>query len=499
MTDDHFMSIALRLAEKNLGNVAPNPAVGCVIVKDGTIISEGYTGIGGRPHAEVVALQNAKGSTQDATMYITLEPCCHFGVTEPCTAGIIRAGIKRVVIATIDPDSRVLGGGIKALKEAGIEIEQGIMQKEAEELNVGFFTTKELHRPFIACKIATTLDGKIATFTGDSKWITSEDTRNWVHELRAKYDAIMIGSNTLINDDPLLTCRLPELGSRSPIRLIIDSQAKLKEEHNIAKTADKVTTWVITNREIERKIKNINYLIVNTPPVIPVPRHIAVVRGGSVLAGFASNTKVSFQCLDYLDPGKLIVHYTTFSIKKLDSSVKHWNDTTGKLQCSYNYVPGHWNLEKTWIPTSSAQLYECCNIRAIFTKKGVIPVPRHWDPENFKQLHNENWIPASRAGMTSEPDVIGKVCLKNMASKLVSEIGITRLLVEGGGVLITELLKCNLIDRLIICRSGKILGNDAISFVGNLGIQSINKCYQFKKTEIIDFDEDIVEIWDRLL
>ncbi|WP_353276627.1 bifunctional diaminohydroxyphosphoribosylaminopyrimidine deaminase/5-amino-6-(5-phosphoribosylamino)uracil reductase RibD [Wolbachia endosymbiont (group A) of Agelastica alni] len=411
MTDDHFMSIALRLAEKNLGNVAPNPAVGCVIVKDGTIISEGYTGIGGRPHAEVVALQNVKDSTHGATIYITLEPCCHFGVTEPCTTGIIRAGIKRVVIATIDPDSRVLGGGIKALKEAGIEVEQGIMQKEAEELNVGFFTTKKLHRPFIACKIATTLDGKIATFTGDSKWITSEDTRNWVHELRAKYDAIMIGSNTLINDDPLLTCRSPELENRSPIRLIIDSQEKLQEEHNIAKTADKVITWVITNREIERKIKDINYLIVNSnhkPPVIPdvTPTHSPV------------------------------------------------------------------------IPMPSP----------------VIPVPRHWDPENFKQLRSENWIPVSSTGMTSDR----KVCLKDMALKLVSEIGITRLLVEGGGVLITELLKCNLINRLIICRSGKILGNDATPFVGDLGIQSINECYQFKKAEIIEFSKDVVEMWDRL-
>ncbi|MGL9758786.1 MAG: bifunctional diaminohydroxyphosphoribosylaminopyrimidine deaminase/5-amino-6-(5-phosphoribosylamino)uracil reductase RibD [Wolbachia sp.] len=453
------MSIALRLAEKNLGNVAPNPAVGCVIVKDGTIISEGYTGIGGRPHAEIVALQNAKGSTQDATMYITLEPCCHFGVTEPCTAGIIRAGIKRVVIATIDPDSRVSGRGIKVLKEAGIEVEQGIMQKEAEKLNIGFFTTKELHRPFIACKIATTLDGKIATFTGDSKWITSENTRNWMHELRAKYDAIMIGSNTLINDDPLLTCRLPGFEDRSPIRLIIDSQGKLKEEHNIAKTADKITTWVITNNKVKKKIKSINYLIVdsnNTPPVIPVPRHIAVVRGGSVLAGFASNTKVSSQCLT-LGSSKIDckqAHYTTFSIKKLDSSVSYLHDTTGKLQCSYNYVPGHWNLEKTQIP-------------------------------------------ASRAGMTPEPDIINKICLKNMASKLVSEVGITRLLVEGGGMLITELLKHNLIDRLIICRSGKILGNDATPLVGNLEIQSINNCYQFKKTEIIEFSEDVVEVWDR--
>ncbi|UIP91226.1 bifunctional diaminohydroxyphosphoribosylaminopyrimidine deaminase/5-amino-6-(5-phosphoribosylamino)uracil reductase RibD [Wolbachia pipientis] len=392
MTDDYFMSIALKLAEKSLGSVAPNPAVGCIIVKDGMVIGEGYTGIGGRPHAEVVALQNAQDLTHGATMYVTLEPCCHFGVTEPCTAEIIKSGIRKVVIAAIDPDNRVLGRGIKALADAGIEVEQGIMQEEAEKLNVGFFTTKKLHRPFIACKIATTLDGKIATFTGDSKWITSEDTRNWVHKLRAKYDAIMIGSSTLINDDPLLTCRLPELEDRSPIRLIIDSQAKLQKEHNIAKTADKVITWVITNKEVERKIKDINYLIVNTPL--------------------------------------------------------------------------------------------------------VIPVPRHWDPENFKQLHNENW---SRAGMTSEPDVIGKVCLKDMASKFVSEIGITRLLVEGGGVLITELLKHNLIDRLIICRSGKILGNDATPFVGDLGIQSINECYQFKKAEIIEFSEDVVEMWDRLL
>ncbi|WP_250296417.1 bifunctional diaminohydroxyphosphoribosylaminopyrimidine deaminase/5-amino-6-(5-phosphoribosylamino)uracil reductase RibD [Wolbachia endosymbiont of Oedothorax gibbosus] len=398
MTDDHFMSIALRLAEKNLGNVAPNPAVGCVIVKDGTIISEGYTGIGGRPHAEVVALQNAKDSTQDATMYITLEPCCHFGVTEPCTAGIIRAGIKRVVIATIDPDSRVSGGGIKALKEAGIEVEQGIMQKEAEELNVGFLTTKKLHRPFIACKIATTLDGKIATFTGDSKWITSENTRNWVQKLRAKYDAIMIGSNTLINDDPLLTCRLPGLGSRSPIRLIIDSQGKLKEEHNIAKTAGPLYSYDLSKEP-------------------------------------TAHSSVSFQRV-------------TLESRKKEEPVSRTGMTGGS----------------TWVITNR---------------------------EIEKKMKNINYL------VVNSNDA-GKVCLKDMASKLVSEVGITRLLVEGGGVLITELLKCNLIDRLIICRSGKILGNDAIPFIGNVGIQSINNCYQFKKVEIIEFSEDVVEMWDRL-
>ncbi|QKX03266.1 bifunctional diaminohydroxyphosphoribosylaminopyrimidine deaminase/5-amino-6-(5-phosphoribosylamino)uracil reductase RibD [Wolbachia endosymbiont of Litomosoides sigmodontis] len=377
MIDNYFMSIALKLAEKTLGNVAPNPAVGCVIVKDGMVAGEGYTGIGGRPHAEVAALQSIKGSIHGATMYVTLEPCCHYGVTGPCTVEIIRSGIKRVVIAAVDPDKRVSGSGIKALEEAGIAVKQGIMQEEAEKLNTGFFTAKKLHRPFIACKIATTLDGKIATFTGDSKWITSESTRNWVHELRAKYDAIMIGSNTLINDDPVLTCRLPRLENKFPIRLIVDSQERLKEKHNIARTADKVTTWVITNKEVEKKIKSINYLIVNS---------------------------------------------------------------------------------------------------------------------------NDKPILACKSGMTSNQEEYSadKICLKDMALKLVSEIGITRLLVEGGGVLITELLKYDLIDRLIICRSGKILGNDSTPFIGNLGIQSINNCYQFKKVEVVDFDEDIVEVWNKL-
>ncbi|MCV3769398.1 MAG: bifunctional diaminohydroxyphosphoribosylaminopyrimidine deaminase/5-amino-6-(5-phosphoribosylamino)uracil reductase, partial [Wolbachia pipientis] len=318
-------------------------------------------------------------------------------------------------IATIDPDKRVLGRGIKTFKEAGIEVKQGIMQKKAEKLNIGFFTTQKLHRPFITCKIAMTLDGKIATFTGNSRWIVSKDTRNWVHTLRAKHDAIMIGSNTLIKDNPLLTCRLPGLEDRSPTRLIIDSQGKLKEEHNIAKTADKVITWVITNKKVEKKIHNINYLIVN------------------------SNNK------------------SPITSKSLSS----------------------------------------------------IPLSKHWNLENLvsnqytKRLHNKPKISILHTEITSEQEVSNvfdkKICLKDMASKLVSKIGITRLLVEGGRVLITELLKCNLIDRLIICRSGKILGNDAIPFIGNLGIKFINNCYQFKKVEIIDFDEDIIEIWDKLL
>ncbi|APR98125.1 bifunctional diaminohydroxyphosphoribosylaminopyrimidine deaminase/5-amino-6-(5-phosphoribosylamino)uracil reductase RibD [Wolbachia endosymbiont of Folsomia candida] len=394
MLDDNFMSIALKLAEKNLGNVAPNPAVGCIIVKDNVVVGEGYTEIGGRPHAEVVALQNAKGLASGATMYVTLEPCCHHGVTGPCTSEIIDAGIKRVVIATIDPDERVLGSGIKILQEAGIEVTCGIMQEEAEKLNIGFFTTQKLRRPFITCKIASTLDGKIATFAGESKWITSEDTRNWVHELRAKYDAIMIGSNTLVNDDPLLTCRLPGLEDRSPIRLIIDSQDKLKEGHNIAKTASpKPTTY----------------------------------------------HSMSFQC-------------SLLSSQCSDTGIQIPASRAGMTRGS------------TWVITNKEVKEKIRNIHYLVVSS-----------------NNEN-----------------KVCLKSTMSKLVSEIGITRLLVEGGGILITELLKHNLIDRLIICRSGKILGNDATPFIANLGIESINQCYKFKKAEIIDFSDDVVEVWDKL-
>lgn len=358
MTDHHFMSIALSLAEKNLGIVAPNPSVGCVVVKDGVIIGQGCTAPGGRPHAEVIALQNATIPTDNATIYVTLEPCCHYGVTGPCTLEIIRSRAKRVVVATIDPDGRVSGKGVAALLKTGIQVDQGVLQKEAEALNVGFFTTRKLRRPYITCKVAATLDGKIATSAGDSKWITGEDTRQWVHQLRAKYDAIMIGSNTLMKDDPLLTCRAPGLENRSPLRLIVDSQGKLNEGHNIAKTAGQVRTWVVTSK-VNRKLPNINYLLVD---------------------------------------------------KNYDN---------------------------------------------------------------------------------------GKVNIKDMTNKLVEEIGITRLLIEGGGELVTQFLKNNLIDRLIICRSGKIFGNDAMPFVAGLGVFSLSSCVQFKKVEVIEFNDDVVEIWDK--
>jgi len=234
-SDQRFISYALKLAQKNLGGTSPNPVVGCVIVSDGKIISSGVTARGGRPHAEKIALDKItdKKILDGATLYVTLEPCSHFGQTSPCVDEIIKNKFKKVVIATQDPDSRVNGKGIAKLREAGIDVTCGpwdkILEKEAKEINRGFFTAKKLGRPFVTLKIATSLDGKIATKNFDSKWITSENARNFSHLLRAKNDAILVGANTLAKDNPRLDCRLPGLEEFSP-RIVILSHKNFSGE-----------------------------------------------------------------------------------------------------------------------------------------------------------------------------------------------------------------------------------------------------------------------------
>ncbi len=226
-----FMSIALNLAYRGLGNVAPNPAVGCVIVKNNHILSRGWTQPGGRPHAEYVAITNSKDDVRGATMYVSLEPCVHHGQTAPCVDLIISSGIKKVFVAVRDSDVRVSGRGIEKLREAGVVVEYGLCEKEARELNIGYFYSKERCRPYITLKLATTADAKIATKTGESKWITNELARKFAHKLRAQNDAIMIGTGTLIKDNPRLTCRLPGLEGDSPIKIVVDSKGKLKDSH----------------------------------------------------------------------------------------------------------------------------------------------------------------------------------------------------------------------------------------------------------------------------
>ncbi|QGR02200.1 bifunctional diaminohydroxyphosphoribosylaminopyrimidine deaminase/5-amino-6-(5-phosphoribosylamino)uracil reductase RibD [Ehrlichia ruminantium] len=350
--DKKFMSLALRLARRGLGNVFPNPAVGCIIVNNGVIVGRGWTQVGGRPHAEIVALNNAGCITKGATAYVTLEPCSHYGKTGPCVLNLINAGIKRVVIATSDPDMRVAGNGIKLLRYANVEVECGVMHDEARALNIGFFYSKIKNRPFITVKIASTLDGKIALSNGKSKWITNELTRTWVHKQRSMYDAVMVGSNTIVQDDPMLNTRIPSLESYSPIRVVVDRSGKVSNDHNIIKNADVIPTYILTNNVVKTTLGAANYLIVN--------------------AG-----------------------------------------------------------------------------------------------DNF---------------------------LVESMKLLVKKVGITRLFVEGGGILITELLKNNLVDQIIWCRSDKIFGSNAIPAICNLSIVELQCVYNFKRVNTLYFEGDIVDI-----
>jgi len=247
MSDATHMHHALRLAARGLGRVAPNPAVGCVIVSPrGQIVGRGWTQPGGRPHAETEALKQAGDAARGATAYVTLEPCAHEGQTPPCASALIEAGVARVVIAIEDPDPRVSGKGIEMLRAAGIEVTNNVLREEAEKLNEGFFLRVTQNRPLVTLKIAQSLDGCTATASGDSRWITGEEARGFAHLMRARHDAILIGVETALSDDPELTCRLPGLEDRSPIRVVLDTRLRLNEYSKLAQTARDVPLWVFT-------------------------------------------------------------------------------------------------------------------------------------------------------------------------------------------------------------------------------------------------------------
>jgi len=240
------MAVALRLAARGLGAVWPNPAVGCVLVQGDRIVGRGWTQPGGRPHGEVEALRRAGSAALGATAYVSLEPCAHYGRTPPCTMALLQAGVRRVVAATVDPDPRVDGRGIEQLRQAGVEVTVGPGRAEAEALNAGFILRVRAGRPLVTLKLATSLDGRIATRSGASQWLTGEAARARGHLLRASHDAILIGSGTALADDPALTCRLPGLEPRSPVRVVLDGRLRLGPGSNLARTAGSVPTWLFT-------------------------------------------------------------------------------------------------------------------------------------------------------------------------------------------------------------------------------------------------------------
>jgi diaminohydroxyphosphoribosylaminopyrimidine deaminase/5-amino-6-(5-phosphoribosylamino)uracil reductase len=244
--DQHWMGGALALAERGLGNVWPNPSVGCVIVADGRAVGRGWTQRGGRPHAETEALKRAGAAARGATAYVTLEPCAHHGETPPCAEALVAAGIARVVVALSDPDPRVSGKGVEILAAAGLSVTTDCLRAEAEELNRGFLKRAMDGRPMVTLKVATSMDGRIATHGGDSQWITGEPARRYAHLLRARHDAIMVGSRTAIADQPRLTCRLPGLEDRSPVRLVTDSRLHLPLTDPLVAGAGGTPTWLLT-------------------------------------------------------------------------------------------------------------------------------------------------------------------------------------------------------------------------------------------------------------
>ena len=248
--DHRFMALALSLGRRGMGQTWPNPAVGCVIVREGRIVGRGVTGAGGRPHGEPVALAQAGEAARGATAYVSLEPCAHHGQTPPCAQALIDAGVARVVAPLEDNDPRVSGQGFAMLQAAGIEVTTGVLADEAARDHAGFFLRNEKGRPFLTLKLATSFDGRIATATGESQWITGPQARRAVHAMRARHDGVMVGGGTARADDPSLTVR--EMGmQRQPVRIVVSRRLDLPLMSRLARSAREIPLWLAHGRDAD--------------------------------------------------------------------------------------------------------------------------------------------------------------------------------------------------------------------------------------------------------
>jgi len=366
--DLEHMRAALLLARRGLGRVAPNPAVGCILVREGPgenrVVGRGWTQPGGRPHAETEALDRAGEAARGATAYVSLEPCAHHGQTPPCSEALIGAGVARCIVALEDPDPRVSGGGIAALREAGIEVEVGLLGEAAAELNAGFLLRIAEGRPMVTIKLATALDGRIATRSGESRWITGETARAQAHLLRAEHDAVLVGSGTALFDNPRLDVRLPGLEDCLPVRVVLDSHLRLPLTHDLVARAAEQRTLLVT------RIGN--------------------------------------------DPNRL----------------------------------------------------------AAFGDAGV-------------------------EVLTVEQDAEGRPAL-DATLQALGEVGITRLLVEGGGQVAAALLREGLVDRLVWFRAAKVIGGDGIPAVAGFGLTQLVEAPAFERLSVEPAGEDLVETYRRV-
>jgi diaminohydroxyphosphoribosylaminopyrimidine deaminase/5-amino-6-(5-phosphoribosylamino)uracil reductase len=273
MDDRDYMNMAIDLAKRGAGFTSPNPMVGAVIVKDGQIVGRGYHENLGGAHAEINAINDAGESARGATLYVNLEPCNHTGRTPPCTEKILEAGIKRVVVAMKDPNPDVKGGGAEYLKDTGIDVQMGICEDEARKLNEAFIKFASTKQPFVTIKCAATLDGRIATKTGDSRWVSNDASRRFVHRLRHASDAIMVGVNTVKKDDPALTSRLDDIKGKDPVRFILDTRFSIPEKSKVLRPESESDTIVIigdsaTGPDISNKrirIEKNNVKVISSP------------------------------------------------------------------------------------------------------------------------------------------------------------------------------------------------------------------------------------------
>ncbi|OLN33614.1 bifunctional diaminohydroxyphosphoribosylaminopyrimidine deaminase/5-amino-6-(5-phosphoribosylamino)uracil reductase RibD [Desulfosporosinus metallidurans] len=310
--DEKYMRRALELAEKARGRTSPNPLVGCVIVNDEQVVGEGYHLKAGTPHAEVHALAAAGDLARGATAYVTLEPCSHFGRTPPCSDALISAEIKRVVVAMKDPNPLVAGRGIDRLRKSGIQVDVGLLLPEASTMNEVFIKAITTELPFVVYKTAMTLDGKIATETGNSRWVSNEESRHYAHQLRDRYDVILVGSETVIQDNPALTCRLPV--GKDPIRLVVDGQLRLPENAQVLTASAHspciiATTQAASAVKVERlkRLDQVEIWQYNSPRHVPLEKLLrdlvcrgwtsVLLEGGGGLAG----SLIQEQLVDKLD------------------------------------------------------------------------------------------------------------------------------------------------------------------------------------------------------
>ena len=268
--DREMMQRCLELARRGLGRTAPNPVVGAIIVQEGKVVGEGFHPAAGQPHAEIFALREAGTKAKGATVYVSLEPCNHYGRTPPCTEALIAAGVAKVVVGMVDPDSRVAGSGIEKLREAGIEVVVGMEQEACRQLNEAFIHRVLYQRPFGILKYAMTLDGKIATITGHSAWITSQQSRHQVHQLRAACDAVIVGSNTVRRDNPHLTTH--QVAAHNPLRVVMSRTLDLPLELHLWETDTAPTlvfTEKVTNRDLQQELVDKGVEVIKLNPLTP--------------------------------------------------------------------------------------------------------------------------------------------------------------------------------------------------------------------------------------